>query len=206
MIHAEEQSTRRPSYKKLGLIAVLIGLGSAILLKQMPWKSSMGIKFISTGTSPLNMAFLSKIRSTGDTHRQFYSGYGNALGPAIPVQDFDKAMSNYGVDRNYRYYPGMDHYHDSPAYRYQDQRYSGYGYGSGDRYSGYGYRSGRHYGDELTFSSKGEAHLASYRFAPGGYGGGHYDRYGGGHYDRYGGGYSGGYGYNDRYGSRYRYR
>merc|ERR1711937_1099055 len=102
----------------------------------------MGIKFISTRTSPLNVAFLSKIRSTGDTHRQFYSGYGNSLGPAIPVQDFDKAMSNYGVDRNYRYYPGMDYessrygYHDYGAHRYQDHRYSGYGYRSGDRYSG----------------------------------------------------------------------
>jgi len=197
LFQEEKKSTRSASCGRFVLPALLIGLGSAFLVTQMPWTRSVGVKFISTRTSPLNMAFISSARGTGTL-----SHYNDYVGPAISQQGMDRAMdrsmSHYGTSRYGRVSP-----------RYHDYRYRDYSYYPGD----YRRRGRFGYGDEeLTFGSTGEPHVASYRFRPGEseiyprgryyggdyynrYRGGYNDRYGGGYYDRYHGGSYGRYGY-----------
>lgn len=215
MFQEGKKSTRSASAGRFFIIALFIGLVCAILATQLPGTGSAGIKFIPTRLSPVNAAYVStKTIATGTYREKAYYGNGVVGGPAIPQQGLEQAMSYYGSrrydqfpsrygDPRYQNYHYQDYYPGSHmSHRYQDHHYRPRGYG----YGGYGY------GDEMTFGSRGEPHLAAYRYRPGeseifpmgryggGFRGGYNDMYGGGYYDRYRGGSYDRYGYHGRYG------
>merc|ERR1711920_918834 len=183
-----------------------------------PLTHSVGNKFVSSRTYPLNMAWISPTRGSGTVTQ--YDNYGGPSHPSssIPQQTLERATWEYGsrysastvkpYSRHSDYYYPDHHERDYPAaLRFQDHRY---------RNSDFHPRARYVHGDELTFGSQGESHVASYRYRPGEseifpmgrYGGDYYNRYRGGYNDRYGGGHYGGYrggyhgyrgGYHDSY-------
>merc|ERR1719230_1166560 len=205
LFHEQNKITRSARCGFYKVLALSVCLSSALLATQMPSTRSVGVKFISSGTYPLNMAWISPTRGSGTMTQ--YDNYGGPAHPSntISQQSLERAMTHYGSSSRYEastvkpysrihdyHYPDY-HYRDYPtSLRFQDYRY---------RHSDYHPRGRYVHEDEVTFGPQGESHVASFRFRPGEseifpmgrYGGGYYNRYRGGYHDSYRGGYYNGY-------------
>merc|ERR1712113_323169 len=118
LFQEEKNRTRSASGGRFFIVALFIGFVCAILATQTPGTSSVGVKFIPTRPSPVNLAYLStKTIATGTYREKAYYGNGVIGGPAIPQQGLEQAMSHYG-SRRYDQFPS----------RYGDPRYQNYHY------------------------------------------------------------------------------
>lgn len=173
LFQEENKITRRATCARLGFLALLVGLGSSLLMI-----CSAGAQRSSIWTSPLNMPSRGEIihHNGFDTGMNYYGGsrYGHSPRYHDPrYQDYP-----YGSGGGYLDYGHHDAYGDQVAY----------GEHGDPHMAAYRYRPGRSL--DFPVGSYGGGHYGGHR-------GGYNDWYGG---DRYGGYMRD---HNDRYAGRY---